>query len=144
MHALAAHLARQRTSVHVRERLAVVTQAAPGLGMHNPQSSTVLQHAIEIAELARPMVAVIQRRDSDLASRLRRAVSSVALNLAEAQGNSGGNSRVRYESALGSLYEAQAGVQLAVTWGYVSQNAVAEVLGSMNRLGGRVFGLGKR
>jgi four helix bundle protein len=113
-------------------------------GMHNPQSSTVLQHAIEIAELARPVVAQVQRRDNDLASQLRRAISSVALNVAEAQGNSGGNSRVRYESALGSLYETQAGVRLAVAWGYVSPGVVAEVLGSMHRLGGRVFGLVRR
>jgi four helix bundle protein len=112
--------------------------------MHNPQSSTVLQHAIKIAELARPLVALVQRRDPDLASQLRRAISSIALNAAEAQGNSGGNRRVRYESALGSLYEAQAGVQLAVAWGYLTQGAVAEVLASMNCLGGRVFGLARR
>ena len=111
----------------------------------HPQSATVLQHAIDIAKLARPIVAVIQRKDSDLASQLRRAISSVALNLAQAQGNSGGNGRVRYErSALGSLYEAQAGVQLAVAWGYVSWSAVAEVFSSVQRRGGRVFGLVRR
>ena len=130
--------------MHSRPRLAVVTEAAPWAGMHNPQSSTVLQHAIEIAELARPVVAVIQRKDHDLASQLRRAISSIALNVAEAQGNAGGNSRVRFESALGSLYEAQAGVRLAVAWGYVSQAAVAELLASLTCLGGRVFGLGRR
>jgi len=103
-----------------------------------------LEHAINIAELARPLVETIQRKDRDLASQVRRAVSSIALNAAEAQGNAGGNSRLRFESALGSLYEAQAGIRLAVAWGYFSQSAAVEVLESMNSLGGRVYGLVKK
>ena len=110
----------------------------------HPQSSTVLEHAIAIAELARPLVAAIQRRDHDLASQVRRAISSIALNVAEAQGVFGGNTRVRYETALGSLYEAQAGLRLAVAWGYFSQAAADGVLESMHCLGGRVYGLVKR
>jgi four helix bundle protein len=113
-------------------------------GMHTPQSSTVLQHAIEVAELARPALALVQRRDCDLASQLRRAIASIALNVAEAQGNAGGNTRVRYESALGSLYETRAAVLLAVAWGYASRSVVAELLGSLDALGGRVFGLAKK
>jgi len=112
--------------------------------MHNPQSSTVLQHAIEIAQLARPLLAIIQRKDHDLASQLRRAINSIALNVAEAQGNAGGNTRVRYESALGSLYETQAGVLLAVAWGYVSRAEAASVLEALHALGGRVYGLVRR
>jgi len=113
-------------------------------GMYNPRRSAVLEHAIEIAELARPLVAIIQRKDRDLASQLRRAVSSIALNAAEAQGNAGGNSRVRYESALGSQYEAQAGVRVAVAWRYISEASANEVLESLHSLGGRVFGLCRR
>ena len=60
--------------------------------------------------------------------------SPVALNAAEAQGNSAGNSRTRFESALGSLYEAQAGLRLAVAWGYFSQAAANEALAAMNCL----------
>jgi len=48
--------------------------------MHNPQSFSILEHAISIAELARPLVENIQRKDRDLASQVRRAVSSIALN----------------------------------------------------------------
>jgi four helix bundle protein len=90
------------------------------------------------------VVETIQRKDRDLASQVRRAVSSIALNAAEAQGNAGGNSRLRFESALGSLYKAQAGIRLAVAWGYFSQAVAAEVLESMNRLGGRIYGLVRR
>jgi len=125
-------------------RLSVVTNAAPLVGVHNPQSSSILGHAIDIAALARPLVETIQRKDRDLASQVRRAVTSVALNAAEAQGNAGGNSRLRFESALGSLYEAQAGIRLAVAWRYFSQAVAADVLEAMNRLGGRVYGLVRR
>ena len=107
--------------------------------MHNTQS--ILEHALEVARLARPLVEAIQRRDRDLASQVKRAINSVALNSAEAQGNAGGNTRVRLESALGSLYEARAGIRLAIVWGYVTQAAANEALASMNRLGGRLFGL---
>jgi len=80
--------------------------------MHNTQG--ILEHALEIARLARPLVEAIQRRDRDLASQVKRAINSIALNAAEAQGNAGGNTRVRLESALESLYEAQAGVRFAI------------------------------
>ena len=112
--------------------------------MHNPNDSSVLEHALDIATQARPLVEAIQRRDRDLASQLRRAISSIALNSAEGRGVVGGNSRVRFETALGSLYEAQAGVRLAVAWGYIAQSAAEELLASMHRLGGRVYGLVRR
>jgi four helix bundle protein len=104
-------------------------------------SSSILEHAISIAEVARPLVATIQRKDRDLASQIRRAVSSIGLNAAEAQGNSGGNSRVRFESALGSLYEARAGLLLAIGWGYISDVSARAALRSLNSLGGRLYGL---
>ena len=72
---------------------------------------------------------------------MRRAVSSIALNAAEGRGAVAGNSRLRFETALGSLYEAQAGIRLAVAWGYISQAATVELLASMHRLGGRIYGL---
>lgn len=104
-----------------------------------------LDHAISIAaELARLLVDAIARKGRDLASQVRRAISSIALNAAEAQGVGSGNSRVRFESALGSLYEAQAGLRLAIDWGYFSQATASAALESMHCLGGRVFGLCKR
>ena len=112
--------------------------------MHKTLSSTIVEHAILVASRARPLVDSIQRKDKDLASQVRRAISSIALNAAEAHGNAGGNSRVRFESALGSLYEAKAGIQLAIAWGYISQASAVEVVESMNCLGGRVYGLVRR
>jgi four helix bundle protein len=113
-------------------------------GMHNPRSDSILEHALEVVELCRPLVEVIQRRDRDLASQLRRALSSVALNLAEGFGNAGGHARMRFETAQGSLHEACAGLRLAIAWHYVTLAACAEALKSLDALGARVFGLVRR
>jgi four helix bundle protein len=112
--------------------------------MHNPQSSSILEHALGVVELARPLVETIQRKDRDLASQLRRAISSIVLNTAEGFGSGPGNGRLRFESARGSLNEAQAGIRVGVAWGYISSDAVAEVLRSMHLLGGRIYGLVRR
>jgi len=113
-------------------------------GMHNSQSSSVLEHAVCVVALARPLVEAIQRKDRDLASQLRRAISSIALNTAEGLGSAAGNARLRFETARGSLKEAQAGIRVAVAWGYVSEVAAGPLLESMHVLGGRVFGLVRR
>ena len=49
-----------------------------------------------------------------------------------------------FESALGSLYEARAGVRVALAWGFVTAGAAQAVLQSMELLSGRVFGLVRR
>ena len=68
-------------------------------------------------------------------------ISSIALNLSEGFGASGGNARIRFESALGSLNEAVTGVRIAQSWGYFPANAAVPLLQSMRELGARVSGL---
>jgi len=112
--------------------------------MRNPLHQPVVEHALETVSLARPLVETVTRRDRELGSQLRRALSSVALNLAEGWGSQGGNARLRYESALGSVYEARAALRVALAWGYVSVESATSVLESIDTLGGRVFGLARR
>src|SRR5204862_7483684 len=102
------------------------------VGMPIPLRQQLLEHALQIIELSRPLVAAISRRDRDLASQLRRALSSVALNLAEGFGSARGNERLRFETARGSLCEAQAGVRVAVAWGYFSAEEAARALEPMH------------
>jgi four helix bundle protein len=112
--------------------------------MHKAMSNDITEHVLHIVELARPVVAAINRRDRDLASQVRRAISSIGLNVAEGLGTRSGNSRLRFETALGSLREARAGARIAVAWGYVAESAVALLFESLDSLGGRVFGLARR
>jgi four helix bundle protein len=112
--------------------------------MHIPDSHTVIGYALQTIELARPLVAAIERRDRDLASQVRRALSSVVLNLAEGFGSTGGNARLRFATARGSLYEAHAGLRVATAWAYVSADEAAPALAALDRLGARVYGLARR
>ncbi len=130
--------------IRVNARLDVVMKTARFGGMHKPKSNDITQHVLQTVELARPIVAAINRRDRDLASQLRRALSSVGLNVAEGLGTRSGNARLRFETALGSLREARAGVRIAVAWGYVAEKSVEPLIESLDALGGRVFGLGRR
>ncbi|TKD00274.1 four helix bundle protein [Polyangium fumosum] len=61
----------------------------------------------------------IERRDSDLARQLRRAMHSVALNVAEGAGNTAGHKRQRYQTALGSAREVLACIQVAQAMHYI-------------------------
>ena len=70
---------------------------------------------------ARQLISAVERRDPDLGRQLRRAAASVALNLAEGQGNEGGTRRQRYLSALGSAREVVACLEVAEGLGFVSK-----------------------
>lgn len=121
------------------------TKAAPGGGvMHTSLQQQLIEEAVGLAEAAAPLVASVSRKDRDLASQIRRALSSVALNLAEGFGNAQGNARLRFESARGSLYETQAGLRLAVAWGYLGAAECAPPLMRMDALAGRIYGLMRR
>jgi four helix bundle protein len=55
---------------------------------------------------------------------LRRALSSVVLNIAEGNGSQGGHRLARFSTAAGSNGEARAGLRVAVAWGYVAASEV--------------------
>src|ERR1019366_669332 len=79
----------------------------------------VLDVATEAIERLRPLVVTIRRCDRDLGEQLRRALSSVALNVAEGNSSEGGNRMSRFSTAAGSHSEARAALRVAVAWGYV-------------------------
>lgn len=80
---------------------------------------------LELIASLRPVLVQIERRDRDLGRQLRRASSSVALNLAEGMYSRGQNRAARYHSALGSVREAQSCLEVAAAFGYVGHLDVA-------------------
>ena len=80
-----------------------------------------------------PMVRVIERHDRDLASQLRRAASSVVLNLAEGSGSFGGMRTQRYRTALGSARETMSCLQVAERFGYLDAMPDA-LVATLNRV----------
>ena len=112
--------------------------------MHTPLRHQILQQILNIIVQARPLVSTIARRDRDLASQVRRALSSIALNAAEGFGTEAGNARLRFQTAHGSLSEAEVALELAVAWGYLEKRQTSAVLAALSAVGGRLFGLSQR
>ena len=109
--------------------------------MHSPIRQDILDFALHTITLVRPIASAIARHDKDLAIQLRGSASSFSLNVAEGFGTQKGSERVRFETALGSIYETENNVRLAVAWGYVAAEEAAGALAALHRLGGRVYGL---
>ncbi len=79
----------------------------------------VYQVAVEMCRDAGGIAKQIEKHDRDLGSQLRRAATSVVLNIAEGSGSFGGNRRQRYHSAMGSAYEVRACFDAAEAMQYV-------------------------
>jgi four helix bundle protein len=74
---------------------------------------------IEAMRMLRPVLVSIERHDADLGRQLRRAASSVALNIGEGSGSTGGTRTARYRTALGSARETIACLDVGEALGYL-------------------------
>ena len=84
----------------------------------------IYDFVIETIRLLAPVVRDVAKHDRDLADQMRRALSSVALNLNEGAGSQRGNRRLRYENACGSAKESRACYEVAGAFGYVALDAL--------------------
>jgi len=87
----------------------------------------IQQRALQAANGLRQVLPVVHKRDRSLFDQIHRAMNSVVLNIAEADGNDAGTAKARFATACGSAKEVRAGMQLAVAYGYVSSSRVNEV-----------------
>ncbi len=74
----------------------------------------------EMISALRSVMPAIEARDRNLADQLRRAATSVLLNLAEGQKFANGNRRKHYEIAQGSANEVMAALDAAEAWGWIA------------------------
>jgi four helix bundle protein len=79
----------------------------------------IYETVVEVLRELKPVVAAIEVHHRDLGRQLRRASASVALNVSEGCGCSGGTRRERYRNALGSARETGACLDVALAFGYV-------------------------
>ena len=79
--------------------------------------------SIQLCRDVRAIGERVGRHDRNLLDQLRRAVSSVPLNLAESDGVQGGNRRQRRLTALGSAREVGACLDVAEALGYATVDA---------------------
>ncbi|MBK8169913.1 MAG: four helix bundle protein [Sandaracinaceae bacterium] len=85
------------------------------------RSLRVLDVTIDAIQRLAPVVRTIRTSDSDLAAQIRRAASSIALNLGEGNASLGGNRRKHFHIALGSTREVREALRVAVAWGYIAE-----------------------
>ncbi len=89
--------------------------------------------ALEVIGALRPLMPRIARHDRSLDTQLRRAASSMVLNLCEGDHSDPGNRRARFHSAAGSANESRGALRVAVAWGYVSDAQARPVLALLDR-----------
>jgi four helix bundle protein len=87
----------------------------------------IQQRALQAAGRLRQILPIVRKRDRSLFDQIHRAMNSVVLNIAEADGNDAGTAKARFASACGSAKEVRAGLQLGVAYGYFSSAKVHEV-----------------
>jgi four helix bundle protein len=95
--------------------------------------------SVQLVHSLRPIVPIVEKSDRDLADQLRRAASSVVLNLAEGQRSAKGNRQKHYSIAHGSANEVKAALELACAWGTVVD--VRPQRDILDRLLGLLWGL---
>lgn len=90
--------------------------------------------SIELIESLRPVMGPIKARDKNLEDQIRRAASSVALNIGEAQYSDPGNRRARFHTAAGSAGETLAALRVALAWGIVNATEVERAMALLKRI----------
>jgi four helix bundle protein len=65
------------------------------------------------------VIDLIGQHDTDLARQMRRALTSVPLNIAEGASSRGKNRAARYHTGAGSMREVVAAIDVAVSLGYL-------------------------
>ena len=76
---------------------------------------------LDLVKELRPVLGEVERRDPDLARQCRGALASAPLNVAEGSYSRGKNRGARYHTALGSLREVLACLEVAAALGYVAE-----------------------
>jgi four helix bundle protein len=94
----------------------------------------VHQLALSVVDSLAPLMPFVQRRDPNLASQLRRAASSIALNIAESEYSDPGNRRARLFTAAGSANESRMALKVAIAWGYLRAERATEALDRLDHV----------
>ena len=95
---------------------------------------------LEVVGELRPVMCAIERKDPDLARQMRRAASSVALNVSEGMYSRGKNRGARYHTAMGSMRETLACIEVGEALGYVGEmdpsviDAIGRIMATLTKL----------
>ena len=100
--------------------------------------------SLQLIEELRGVVARIQRNDGDLARQIRKAASSVGLNVGEGERRRGKDRLHSFRIAAGSAREVQVALRVARAWGYVGDDHIAPAMRLLDRELALLWGLTER
>ncbi len=89
--------------------------------------------ALQLIAALRPLIVKLARLDKDLARQLRRAASSIPLNLSEGSRRTGGDRLHSFRVAAGSAEEVLAVIKVAIAWQYLNTAETASALELLDR-----------
>jgi four helix bundle protein len=90
--------------------------------------------ALALVRCVRGPIEQVATRDRSLADQLRRAASSVPLNVSEGNRRTGKDRIHLWRVAAGSADEVRAALLVAEAWGYLDQDAIAEALDRIDQM----------
>ena len=99
-----------------------------------PSTFHALNLSLDLIALVRPLVARITRHDKELAKQLRKAASSIVLNLGEGRKRTGRDRQYLWSVACGSAEESRTCLLVAQAWGYIGSEDMASVDGVLDQV----------
>jgi len=100
-----------------------------------------LEVSLDVIRSLRRTIAPLRKSDPKLYDQIRRAASSVCLNLAEGRRRTGADRKHLWRIAAGSADETQTALRVAVAWGDLQRDATQEALALLDRLLALLWGL---
>jgi len=104
----------------------------------------LLDVAYEAIARLRVVVRTVERSDRDLARQIRRAASSIALNIGEAREREQRDRVHLIRIAHGSASEVRVALQVALAWGFLDLETVAPIDALLDRVGAMCWRLSGR
>ena len=100
-----------------------------------------LETSLQLIRVLRQAISPLRYRDPKLQDQIRRAASSISLNLAEGAERSGKDRWRHYRIAAGSAEEVRVALRVGLAWGDLSGECVREPLELLDRLLGMLWRL---
>ena len=98
---------------------------------------------LDLIRALRPLCEQIARSSADLADQLRRAATSVMLNLAEGVRRTGRDKKRAYRIAAAEAQETKITLEVALAWGLLDDAQVAAVRALADRVGRVTYALAR-
>jgi four helix bundle protein len=93
-----------------------------------------LEVSLDLVRSLRRPLERLRSRDRSLCDQVRRAASSVPMNLAEGRRRSGGDRLHHFRIAAGSAEELRTALRVALAWGDLQPAEVSEALRLLDRI----------